>query len=191
MKNVGYARVEPGDDLDELESRLHDHGCEMIYSEKHRGVSRKSKKQSFGHAVRAVHAGDRFVIDKRERIGRDDREADALLAGLLKKGVHVVILDEDVDTQNDEGAFEKELVAKLAEAGISNDHIEATMSDAEKEGEKTLRFKIRPEHYTDITQRFARGETTKEIAKAYGANETAVRRAKRRIGLGPQRRSRL
>ncbi|TAX22762.1 hypothetical protein ELI02_33995 [Rhizobium leguminosarum] len=64
------------------------------------------------------------------------------------------------------------------------------MKDAEKEGEKTLRSKIRPQHYQDITQRFMRGQTTKEIAKAYGANETAIRRAKRRIGLGPQPRGR-
>ncbi|ESY10829.1 MULTISPECIES: hypothetical protein [unclassified Mesorhizobium] len=96
------------------------------------------------------------------------------------------MLDEGIEAQNDGGAFRNALVAKLAEAGISDDDIEATIKDAEKEGEKTLRSKIRPEDYPDITQRFTRGQTRKEIAKAYGANATAVRRVNRKIGLGAQ-----
>ncbi|MBY5439331.1 hypothetical protein [Rhizobium leguminosarum] len=68
--------------------------------------------------------GDRFVIDKREPIGRDDREADMLLIGRLKRSIHAVILDEGVDTQNDGGAFLKELLAELADAGISDGDIE-------------------------------------------------------------------
>ncbi|NKK58856.1 hypothetical protein GFM44_23450 [Rhizobium leguminosarum bv. viciae] len=189
MKSIGYARVESGGNIAEQKERLQSQGgCSEVYSEKHRGVARKARKQSFGHAIRSLNAGDRFVIDRRERIGRDDRDADVLLAGLLIRGVHIVVLDEDVDTQNDDGAFGKDLVAKLAEAGISDDDIEAAMKDAEKEGEKTLRSKIRDADLPDIARMVEDGVLTEDIAARYNANDTAVRRAYRRLGLPKRRR---
>lgn len=183
MKLIGYARVEPGENgLDEQEARLVNAGCSKVFSENHVGVGRKAAKRSQGHALCAVGKDDVFITDKLQRIGRDDLDAVKLCAGLQKRGAHVVLLEDGVDTRKPEDAFFQKVAERLAAEGVTDQDIDAAVRAAEDEGKKTRRFKIRDEDLPNVARMVKQGKSTPHIATVYDVNETAVRRAYKRLG---------
>lgn len=183
MKLIGYARVEVGEDgLEQQESRLRDAGCGKVFSENHVGVGRKAAKRSQGHALCSIEEGDVFMADKLSRIGRDDLDAFKLCAALRERGAHVVLLDDGVDTRKDTDTFFETIAQRLVAEGISEKDVVNTIEEAEAVGKKTRRFKIRPEDLPTIAKMVTQGKSTPQIAAAYDVNETAVRRAYKRLG---------
>lgn len=183
MKLVGYTRVEVGEDgLDVQATRLKEAGCIKLFSENHVGVSRRAAKRSQGHALCSVGQDDVFVTDKLQRIGRDDLDAMKLCAGLRKREAHVVLLDEGVDTRKSEDTFFESVAKRLAAEGVTEKEIDEAVKAAEDEGKKTRRFKILPKDLPTIATMVTQGKSTPQIAAAYDVNETAVRRAYKRLG---------
>lgn len=180
---IGYTIVSPGEGgLSERKERLAQFGCDKVYSEKRSGVSRTATRQSLGHAIRALKAGDVFVVEAIAKIGRDDIEAYKICSALLLRQVDIVAIDEDIDTRKD-SAFREAVKAKLTENRVSDTQIHKAIAEIEKVAEKTLRRKIREPDLKKIIRMTDQGKPTAEIAAAIGVDETAIRRARRRMGL--------
>ncbi len=123
-----------------------------------------------------------MITDKIARIGRNDLDAYKLFAGMQQRSVNAVILDEEIDTRKDSDEFFNLVAQRLAAEVVTKKDIDAAVQAAEDEGRKTRRFKILDADLPAIAEMVEQGKSTIQIAETYGVNETAVRRAYRRLG---------
>ncbi|PTV70260.1 recombinase family protein [Agrobacterium pusense] len=183
MTMIGYTMVAVGETkLIERKARLVEFGCDKVYSERSGGLTQAAKRVSLGHALRAVKAGDDFVVENVASIGRTELEGMQICAALLKRGVNIIGLDDAVDTRSSD-AFSKKLAAELADKHVSEKQIEKAAAEIEKVAVKTLRLKIREPELRLLEKLVKAGKSTRDIAQELNVNETAVRRHRRRLGL--------
>lgn len=183
MTMIGYTMVAVGETkLIERKARLVEFGCDKVYSERSGGLTQTSKRVSLGHALRAVKAGDDFVVENVASIGRTELEGKQICAALLKRSVNIVGFDDGVDTRSSD-EFAKKLAAVMADKRVSEKQIEKAAAEIEKVAVTTLRLKIREPQLRLLEKMVKAGKSTRDIAQELDVNETAVRRHRRRLGL--------
>lgn len=183
MKMIGYLMFGLGEtNATERKVRLVQAGCDKVYTENESGIGRAATRRSLGHALRALKAGDVFVVEGINTVGRTDLEALQICAALLKRDVNIVAIDEGIDTRSSND-FRDKLDHELADKGVSEKKIKAAVENIEGAAVKTLRLKIREPELKVIAKMTAEGKHLSEIAEALGVHETAIRRHKRRLGI--------
>ncbi|CAG5075005.1 hypothetical protein DYBT9623_05540 [Dyadobacter sp. CECT 9623] len=111
---VGYARVSTQEQtLDSQTDALRQAGCERIYEDKISGV--KANKPEFELMMGFLRKGDTIVIWKLDRLGRSTRGLIELVEDLGNKGIHLVSLNDPIDTTSPGGLLVFQIFCALAE----------------------------------------------------------------------------
>jgi hypothetical protein len=100
MAFVGYARVSSvGQSLDvQLDKLEH---CDKIFQEKHSGTS--GTRPRLHDCLEYVREGDTLVVSRLDRLARSTLHLCHIADVLARKGVHLQVLDQHIDTSDATG----------------------------------------------------------------------------------------
>ncbi|MGG3693500.1 recombinase family protein [Heyndrickxia ginsengihumi] len=99
MTLVGYARVSTvGQDngLETQKQLLNEAGCRRIFFEKVTGTTTK-KRNELKEVMEFVKEGDTLVVTKIDRLARSIIDLNKIVSELIKKGVNVKFLKENIE----------------------------------------------------------------------------------------------
>ena len=114
MAFVGYARVSStGQSLDVQQDKLNSAGCSKVYQEKHTGIT--ADRTQLKAVMDYVRDGDSLVITKLDRLARSTFHLTEIAERLKGKGVELVVLDQNIDTNTPTGRLLFNLLASIAE----------------------------------------------------------------------------
>ena len=116
MKNyvLGYARVSTEQqNLDRQIDALKQYGCDLIYTEKMTGTTRS--RPELEKILDRITEGDTVVISELSRLGRSTKNLIELTELFQNKGVHLVSLKEQIDTNTPTGKLLFTLMSALAQ----------------------------------------------------------------------------
>jgi len=114
MANVGYARVSTvGQSLDVQLAKLNDFGCDEIFNDKHTGTT--ADRPKLKQCRKYVRRGDNLVITKLDRLARSTYHLTQIAEELKKKGVNLIVLDQNIDTSTPTGKLLFNMLASIAE----------------------------------------------------------------------------
>lgn len=172
---VGYARISSvGQSLDVQLSKLKD--CEKVFCEKKSGRTTEDRDQ-LNSCLDFVRAGDTLLVTKLDRISRSVRDLLNIMKILENKGVHFVVLDQNIDTGTPEGRLMLGVLASIAE--FENDLRKARQADGiEMARQKGVRFGRRsaldPNQVQDLRSKRASGVLIKDLMAEFGLSKASV-----------------
>jgi DNA invertase Pin-like site-specific DNA recombinase len=148
-------------------------------------VSGKSKdnRPKLREMLRFVRKGDTLVVTKLDRLGRSAADLHAIAQQLQKKGVHLRVLDQSIDTSTSTGRalfgmiavfaeFERDLIEERRTEGMRKYHAQLA-----KEGRKPgPEPKLDPKEVKALRKQ---GLLIREIMAKVGASKASVYRALR------------
>lgn len=174
MALVGYARVSSvGQSLDVQRDKLKD--CDKLFEEKESGTN--SKRPQLTICLDYVREGDTLVVTRLDRLARSTLHLCQIAEGLKGKGVHLKVLDQNIDTSDATGRllfnmlgaigqFETEIRAERQADGIAK---------AKKKGIKFGRSKaLNPDQVAELKQRREDGDLIKTLMADYGLSKSAI-----------------
>ena len=186
-RRIGYARVSTADQrLDMQLDALAAVGCEPVFSD--HGVSgAKASRPDLDAALKAVRAGDVFVVFKLDRLGRSVLHLADLLTRFHAEGVHFCSLSEGINTTTPGGKFVFHVFSAVAEFQRDMIH-ENTVSGLKAARERGKRLGRPPaldersvlEAHRAVMQG---GITVTEAARRIGASRATLSRSFERLGL--------
>jgi DNA invertase Pin-like site-specific DNA recombinase len=186
MAHIGYARVSAVDqDFNGQIDNLKAAGCDKIFSEK---VSAKSTngRHALQKALDALKPGDTLIVVRLDRLARSIRDLLGLLDEIKAAGAHIKALEDPwLDTTTPHGEliltimggmaeFERKLIRARCDEGIKRAKARGTVFGrraALGHGEKRK-----------IAERYAAGETMRQLADEYEVGVGTIHRALRPAG---------
>ena len=100
MAKVGYARVSSvGQSLDVQREKLAD--CDKLFEEKRCGTT--DARVQLKECLNYVREGDQLVVTRIDRLARSTLHLCQIAETLRKKGVDLVVLDQNIDTSDATG----------------------------------------------------------------------------------------
>ena len=185
---VGYARTSTVEQIAGLEAQLRDlkaAGCERIFQEQRSSVT---DRPALTEALQFVRAGDKLVVTKLDRLGRNVRVVAEIADDLNARGIGLLILQfgkETLDTTGPTGRlmlnvfaafsqFEREIMLERQAEGIDK-----AKAEGKYKGRKaTARMKA-----PEIVALFQAKQTVAEIVRTTGVGRGSVYRALEAAGL--------
>ncbi|SEQ78353.1 Site-specific DNA recombinase [Faunimonas pinastri] len=185
---VGYARTSTVEQEAGLEAQLRDlkaAGCERIFSEQRSSVT---ERPELDEALRFLREGDKLVVTKLDRLGRNVRSVAELADSLHSRKVGLCILQfgsETLDTTGSTGRlmlnvlaaiaqFEREIMLERQAEGIAK----AKAENRYKGRKPTARAKA-----DEVVALFRDGKRVSDIVKLTGVGRGSVYRALEAAGL--------
>lgn len=181
--NIGYARVSPKTQLDSLrnqQEQLEKAGCEKVFSEIASGI--KAKRTQLALALDYARESDTLVVTRLDRLGRSTLDTLKTLQAIDAKGVRVMALDLDLDTQTPSGRLVVSVIASLAqwERDLLVERTKEGLTHARTQG----RIGGRPAALTTEQKKAVRsalkdGMSATEVATSFGVSRSTIERVKR------------
>ncbi|EOV3185504.1 recombinase family protein [Enterococcus faecalis] len=178
--NIGYARVSTGlQNLDLQEDSLKKYGCEKIFTDHLSGS--KSKRPGLEAAIDYARAGDKIVVWRLDRLGRNMEDLISLVNRLNEQGVSFHSTQENItmDKSSSTGQLIFHLFAAFAEfeRNLILERSAAGRAAAKARG----RFGGRPEKLTQQDLELLKtlvdnGTPIKTIADKWAISRTTVYR---------------
>jgi DNA invertase Pin-like site-specific DNA recombinase len=186
---VGYARTSTVEQVAGLEAQLRDlkaAGCERVF---HEQVSSVTDRPKLAEALQFLREGDKLVVTKLDRLGRNVRAVAEIADDLNARGIGLLILQfgrETLDTTGPTGRlmlnvfaafsqFEREIMLERQAEGIAK---------AKSEGKYTGRKPTARARAPEIVAMFRdEKRTVAEIVRATGVGRGSVYRALEVAGL--------
>ncbi|ALS01996.1 resolvase [Enterococcus silesiacus] len=145
MKIIGYARTTITDnDLDAQIKVLSDYGCDQIYHESFDITNDEQLISELEPVLNGLEKGDTLVICRLNRLGRSTRQLTELTQKFKGTGIHLVSLDEEIDTRHPMGEIYFKLMNGLAtmECDLIKERTLVGLDNARKKGKIGGRPKI-------------------------------------------------
>lgn len=145
MKIIGYARTTITDnDLDSQIKVLSDYGCDEVYHESFDVTNDKQPISELETVLNSLEVGDTLVICRLNRLGRSTRQLTELTQKFKGSGIHLVSLDEEIDTRLPMGEIYFKLMNGLAsmECDLIKERTLVGLNNARKKGKIGGRPKI-------------------------------------------------
>ncbi len=115
MSIIGYARVSTLDqDHTTQIERLESAKCKKIFSEKQSGTTKKNRT-ALAECIEYMREGDTLAITKIDRLARSARDLHNMVHDLEKKGISLLVLDQQIDTRTSTGKAFLGMLATFAE----------------------------------------------------------------------------
>jgi DNA invertase Pin-like site-specific DNA recombinase len=185
---VGYGRTSTADQVAGLEAQLRDlkaAGCERIFEEQRSSVA---ERPALAEALQFLRSGDKLVVTKLDRLGRNVRVVAEIADDLNTRGIGLLILQfgrETLDTTGPTGRlmlnvfsafsqFEREIMLERQREGIDK---------AKGEGRYKGRKPTARERAAEVVTLFQEKKTVAEIVRATGVGRGSVYRALEAAGL--------
>lgn len=176
---IGYARVSTTSQSLALQLKtLHEAGCEKTYQEKVSGV--KAQRKEFEAMMEFGREGDQIVVTRLDRLSRSSYELQTTSKTLERKGISLIVLEQDIDTSSPAGKLMFHMIAAIAEfeRSIINERSEAGRRAAQERGVKFGRgVKLDNEDVVSIKNLIEMGESVSSLAKSYRVGRSTIYRA--------------
>ncbi|MGM9904604.1 resolvase [Enterococcus sp. 10A9_DIV0425] len=116
MKIIGYARTTINDvDLTTQVEQLSDFGCQEIFHEAYGSKDTISDNICLEKVINELQQGDTLVICQLHRLGKSTRQLTEFTQLFKDRGLHLVSIDEHIDTREPMGKIYFQLMEGLAE----------------------------------------------------------------------------
>ncbi|GGD00036.1 recombinase family protein [Enterococcus wangshanyuanii] len=145
MKLIGYARTTIIDnDLDAQISRLSTFGCDEIHHESFDVTDDKQLTSELESVLSKLQADDTLVICRLNRLGRSTRQLTELIQEFKGSGIHLVSLDDEIDTREPMGEIYFKTMNSLAtmECNLIKERTLVGLNNARRKGKIGGRPKI-------------------------------------------------
>lgn len=178
-RRIGYGRVSTEQQQqDQQRDQLTSAGCSEIFTETI-SSGRKDRPQ-LAAALAEAQPGDTLVICKLDRLARSLQELLTLSADLEARGVHLQVLDQEIDTSSPSGRLLFHMLGAVAEFERSL-AIERTRASVEHRRATGGSLGGRPRSYSPEQHRMglrlkAEGESVSAIARTLGLSRAATGR---------------
>ncbi len=182
MAIVGYGRCSSVDqDLTIQVEQLTDYGCEKLFSEKKSGTSINNRTE-LKSCLTYLREGDKLVITKLDRLCRSIRDLSNISDELTKKGIALVILDQNIDTSTSSGKllfsmlgviseFENDLRRERTQQGIKK-----ALADGVKFGRKS---KLNSAQLSALKVKRTEGVRVADLVTEFGISRESIYRLTR------------
>lgn len=176
MALIGYARVSSvGQSLDVQLDKLQ--YCDKIFQEKKSAAS--GKRPRLEACLEYVRAGDSLVVTRLDRLARSTLHLCTIADELERKGVHLQVLDQNIDTSDATGRLLFNVLGAIAQFETEI-RAERQMDGIQKAKEQGVKFgrnkKLRPEQIEELRQRRGEGELIKTLMADYQLSKSSVYR---------------
>lgn len=111
---LGYARVSTSEQVLDLQlDALRQAGCEQLFTDTISGV--KTQRPGWEQLLAYARPGDAVVVWRLDRLGRSTRQLITLVEELGQRGLHLVSLQDPIDTTSPGGQLVFQIFCALAE----------------------------------------------------------------------------
>ena len=177
---IGYARVSrERQDLARQIKALKRLGCDVIYSDKASGKSMAGRPE-LARALDDLDTGDELVIAEWDRATRSMWDGLRIIKAAIDAGAGIKVLDRSyIDLETPFGRGFLAFMSGLAEDErlriLKRTHEGRQIAQAKgvRMGRKP---KLTPHQQNEARQRFAKGESTRDLAKSYGVSVSTISR---------------
>lgn len=179
MAKVGYARVSSiGQSLEVQLQKLKAAGCDRIYQEKKSGTT--TARPEFQKCMNYIREGDTLVVTRLDRLARSVLHLAELSSRLESEGIHLVVIDQSIDTGTPTGRLMFNLLACIAE--FENElRAERQREGIEKAKENNIKFgrplKTDEALRESIRTRRAEGASIGTLVKEFKLSQATIYRA--------------
>lgn len=179
MAKIAYARVSStGQSLDVQIEKLTAYGCTEIFQEKKSGTTTK-KRTELEACLRHVRKGDCLVITKLDRLARSTLDLTQIADDLNKRGVELVVIDQNIDTSTPTGKLLFNMLASIAEfeTDIRKERQTDGIAKAKAKGVKFgAKAKLTTEQVEELKLRRSEGVKIKDLMIDYGLSKASIYR---------------
>jgi DNA invertase Pin-like site-specific DNA recombinase len=178
MSKIGYGRVSSvGQSLYIQIERLNKIGCENIFQEKHTGTT--DQRPQFQEMMRYVRSGDTLYVTKLDRLGRSTLHLTQIFDKLEKKGVDIVVLDQNIDTTTPTGKLLFNVLSSIAEFETEI-RKERQLEGIRKSKERGVQFGRKPSltepQVEEMRSKRKSGVLIRELMSEYGLSKSSIYR---------------
>ncbi|EOL45350.1 resolvase [Enterococcus phoeniculicola] len=173
MKIIGYARTTIiNDDLDIQIARLTDFRCDEIFHESCTETPSQTSLADLPTVLSTLEKGDTLVICQLHRLGKSTRQLTELMQQFKQLGIHLVSLQEEIDTRTASGKAYFQLMDGLAmmECSLIKERTLVGLNEARKRGNIGGRPKID-------------GRTVKRIRRMYFDQKEKIQQISNKCGV--------
>lgn len=176
MPFIGYARVSSvGQSLDVQREKLRH--CDKLFEEKKSAAS--GKRPRLDACIEYVREGDTLVVTRLDRLARSTLHLCQIADVLERKGVHLQVIDQNIDTGNATGRLLFNMLGAIAqfETEIRSERQMDGIKQAKARGVKFgAQPKLTDGEVAEMRQRRQNGELIRDLMKAYGISKATVYR---------------
>jgi DNA invertase Pin-like site-specific DNA recombinase len=178
MNRVGYARVSTLEQhLDVQLVKLTQAGCDPIFQEKRSGTD--DKQPVLAECLRYVRTGEALVVTRLDRLARSLPHLCTIARDLNQRGVHLVVLDQQIDTSTPSGELHFHMLGAIAQFENRLRH-ERQMEGIVAAKARGVRFgrqhALTPAQMHELQQRRAQGVLIKTLMQDYHLSKAALYR---------------
>ena len=173
MKIIGYARTTIiNDDLDIQIARLTDFRCDEIFHESCTETPSQTSLADLPTVLSTLEKEDTLVICQLHRLGKSTRQLTELMQQFKQLGIHLVSLQEEIDTRTASGKAYFQLMDGLAmmECSLIKERTLVGLNEARKRGNIGGRPKID-------------GRTVKRIRRMYFDQKEKIQQISNKCGV--------
>jgi putative DNA-invertase from lambdoid prophage Rac len=182
MATFGYGRVSTRNQTTENQRlEIEAAGYKVDYWFADEGISGKThatQRPQFMAMLERIREGERLVVSKLDRLGRDAEDVLATVRKLMERKIEVVFLQlGKLDLGSVAGKMMLTMLAAVAamERDLLIERTQSGLARAKVEGKTLGRpSKTTPEQRQEIKARYAIGATVSELARAYGVSRASV-----------------
>jgi DNA invertase Pin-like site-specific DNA recombinase len=177
----GYARCSTDDqNVEDQVRKLLAAGCDPEHVYRDEGVSGKyASRPQWDTCLKQLRRGDTLVIIKLDRAGRSIQHLITLVDELNRRGVGLVVLDQQIDTTNAAGRFFFHVMAALAEfeRDLIIDRTNAGLRTAKLNGKVFGRPPKLTAQQKDMVWKMRTVSSVTELATTFGVTRQVIYRA--------------
>ena len=176
MALIGYARVSSvGQSLEVQRDKLSH--CDKLFEEKQSAAS--GKRPRLEACLEYVREGDTLVISRLDRLARSTLHLCQIADALQRKGVHLQVIDQHIDTSDATGRLLFNMLGAIAQFETEI-RAERQMDGIHKAKARGVQFGSKPkltdEQIVELRQRRQNGELIRELMQDYGISKATVYR---------------
>jgi DNA invertase Pin-like site-specific DNA recombinase len=173
---VGYARVSSvGQSLEVQLAKLQH--CERLYQEKRSGTS--DQRPELRACLDFVREGDTLVVTKLDRLARSTLHLCQIAETLARKGVHLDVLDQAMETRSPTGRLLFHILGALAEfetALRKERQLEGIAHTKRRGVQFGQQPRLTPAQVAEVQQRRREGVLIKTLMQDYHLSKAAIYR---------------
>ena len=178
MSKIGYGRVSSvGQSLDVQLEKLNNVDCDTIFQETHTGTT--DQRLQLQEMMRYVRNGDTLYITKLDRLGRSTLHLTQIFDKLEKKGVDIIVLDQNIDTTTPTGKLLFNVLSSISEFETEI-RKERQMEGIKKAKEKGVKFgrkaMLTDTQINEMRSKRNDGYLIRELMSEYNLSKSSVYR---------------
>jgi DNA invertase Pin-like site-specific DNA recombinase len=180
---IGFMRVSTeNQNFGAQRDLLEDHGCDKIFCEKVSGSLDTNARTELKLCLEFAREGDDICVTKLDRLARSTLHLTQIAADLDKRGINLVVLQQDINTKTPTGKLLFNMLSSIAEFELTlraervRDGVKKAKSNGVKFGAKK---KLTDDQVKEMIKLRKDGLLIRELASKYKISNDSVYRLMR------------